>query len=174
MQIVSSLQSNLGSFAVNREYLVIGYGVSNTEGRKTSLNVFNTTQERFKEISGTQVHYIGKDAIEHDLSPLYEGPFMVVVTDIYPLPIQEVNKVYDIFVYAEAYADSIYSSRVGERIVHSACSLSYPNKTWEENLDIITTNIYNDLKNQMSMKMDVDMLSFGVDFNSFSVHYSIT
>lgn len=163
MIITKTIIEDIGSFALKKDYLVIGGGVQNIqEGPKTCINVLETTQEKYDELPSSEVLKLALDMIVSELESAFNSErFNPYVSSLHLLPTLDKN--YDVFICARAYTPN-------NVLMSSKTYVVLPQFTWVENLERLCDKIYNDLLNQMSSQdpfFDSDL--FGVDFISFDI-----
>lgn len=163
MIITKTIVEDIGSFAIKKDYVVIGGGVQNIqEGPKTCINVLETTQEKYDELPASQVLKLALEMVVAELEPAFDyKPFNPYVSSLALLPTLDRN--YDVFICARGYTPN-------NVLMSSKTYVALPHFSWRENLERLCDEIYNDLLNQMSSQ-DLSFNSdlFGVDFISFDI-----
>ena len=155
----NSISDDLGSFAVSGDYIVIGSGIQR-ETTNTCINVLETKQERYKELSGSELLKLAEELIHIDLNSLFKGPYKVAVTSLGILP-NKVNTICEVFVSAIGFTPT-------NRILFSKSLVTKADTTWTQEVNRLTEEVYNELLSDMSLT-DSDLTYFGVDFTSFNV-----
>lgn len=157
---INTIEEDLGNFAVTKEYCVTGAGVQDIHKPVHTINVITIEQERFQELSGSQVIKVAEDYIRDDVATYFNGPFAVYITNITLLSGVPSNT--EVFV-------SCTATTLEKKVVDYRCYAINPMLSWSDNMNVITDSIYSNLYAQMALQTTpYDLESFGITYHCFS------
>jgi hypothetical protein len=157
---IETITTDLGGFAITKEYSITGAGIQDINKPVNTINVVTIEQDKYRELSGDQVITVAEDLIRGEVAEYFNGFFAVYITSITLLTNNSLNE--DFFV-------SCTANTTQKKVIDYRCYSINPNISWDDNMSVITDNIYNNLYAQLALQTtSFDMETFGVTFHCFN------
>lgn len=155
-------------FARTRFFAVSGCGFTggNPNYKPTAMLIMKLTDETFQPLNNQQVLGKAEECLRQDLAGQFTTPlFSVNVSHIAPLPSFTKNR--SVFVSAEAYAFSKYTSGLHKIKISEICPVDLSYRDWETAFNTILDSIELSAKREL-LEHTGSLEGYGVDWLTFT------